>query len=239
MALAMFETADVHDHDGPLLRGALHAIERIERHEITPDEYQDEIAALFDRHPPVVELAAWTAKTLAEGRDQILYRRNTPSKAVWLQLLYMQPREVHPPHGHANLISNQVVLHGRVYLREYDRVARVNDDTVLLKLRTDKWMRVGDRIRTTAVDREVHWFGADDGPAVQLNFFIAGYQQWTFDGERPGRRGRIYFDPTGEVQADGLVFGKEISVEQAEDRFQGRMLTDFPVRRPYQMARSA
>lgn len=237
--LAVYDNADTHVYDGPLLRGALHAIDQIERHELTPDEYQQEIAALFDRYSPVDALAEWTEKALAEGRDQILYRRRSPTKVVWFQLLHMRPHEVHPPHGHANLISNQVVLHGRVYLREYDRIARVNDDTVLLKLCTDKWMQVGDRIRTTAADREVHWFGADDKPAVQLNFFIGGFQEWTFDGHRPGRNGRIYFDPTGPVQSDGFIFAKEIPVDRAEARFQGRAITDFPVRRPQPMAKSA
>jgi hypothetical protein len=226
---------DVDAYDHPLWHGAAAAIARIAAGETTPDEYQADIAALFDRISPVEALAEWTARCLAEETDQLLQRRMTPTHSVWFQLLYMGPSEAHPPHGHRDLISNQVLLHGRTYLREYDRVQRLDDRTVLLKQRSDHWMEVGDRIRTTEVDRNVHWFGSDGRPSVQLNFFITGYQKWTFDAA-PERRGRTYYDPTGEVTADGMIVGHEIPGDEAHQRFQRRLITDFPVRRPQRIA---
>jgi hypothetical protein len=230
--VSRYNLPDVHVYDAPLWRGAERAIDRLAAGALTADEYQDEIAALFDRISPVEALADWTRRCLDEAQDQVLVRRTTPTTAMWFQLLHLRPYEVHPPHGHRNLISNQVVLHGKGHLREYDRVARVDEQTVLLKLRSDRPITVGDRIRTTEVDRNVHWFGGDDQPAVQLNFFVVGYQDWTFDGARPMRRGRTYFDPTGAVQADGMILAREIPVEEAEALFQNRPITDFPVKRP-------
>ncbi len=223
MSLTETETG----YDGPLLQGALRVVERSREGLITPDEYQDEIGELFDRFPPVQVLSEWTERSLAEGRDIMLYWRTEPN-GIRFQILHMRPREVHPPHGHANLISNQLVLHGSVHLREYDRVARIDSETVLLKLRSDGWVGVGERIQTTAVDREVHWFGAGDTPAVQLNFSVGGLQHWTFDGRS---RGRVYFDPTGPVQGDGLIIAKQITAQEAEARFQGHALAEFPPRR--------
>jgi hypothetical protein len=231
MDQAVNDAAAVSLYDGPLLRGALRTVERSRRREITPDEYQDEIGELFDRHPPGVALAEWVERSLADGQDHMLYWRTAPN-AIRFQILHMRPNKVHPPHGHANLISNQVVLYGRVHLREYDRIARVDEDTVLLKLATDRWLGVGERIRTTATEREVHWFGAGETAAVQLNFSVSGLQEWTFDAHRGRTRGRVYFDPTGPVQSDGLIFGKEISLERSEAMFQGRPLSHFPPRRP-------
>jgi len=230
---------DVDAYDGPLLDGAKETIARLARGELTPDQYQDAIAALFDRIDPVAALAEWTARALEEGADQILYRRTTPTTAVWFQLLHLRAREVHPPHCHRNLISNQVLLHGRSYLREYDRVCRLDDSTLLLKLRSDRWMSVGDRIRTTEIDRNAHWFCADDAPAVQLNFFVVGYQDWLFDRHLPARRGRTYLDPTLRATPDGLIVTPEISVEVSEAKFQGRPILDFPQPAPEHPAAAA
>ena len=159
----------------------------------------------------------------------MLYRLQTDRLRIWFQLLHMHPYEVHPPHGHRDLISNQMVLDGRCWLREYDRVARIDDSTVLLKLRSDRELKVGDRIRTTEVDRNVHWFGAEAEGAVQLNFFVTGFQEWHFDSHLTRRYGRSYYDPTGPLTRDGLIVGKEIPVEEAEARFQNRSLLQFPV----------
>ena len=222
---------DVDAYHHPLWDGASAAIGRIAAGEITPDEYQAEIAELFDRISPVAALAEWTSRCLAEQADQILQRAMTPSNVMWFQLLYMQPNEAHPMHGHRDLISNQVLLHGRTYLREYDRVQRIDESTVLLKLRSDGWMKIGDRISTTEVDRNVHWFGPGDEPAVQLNFFITGYQRWTFDAD-PGRRGRTYYDATREATEDGLIVGHEIPADEAHQRFQFAPIHSLPIPRP-------
>lgn len=222
---------DVDAWDHPLWTGAEAVIEKIKAGKLTPDQYQAEIAELFDRISPVEALAEWTAKALEEGADQILQRRMTPANTMWFQLLHMQPHEAHPPHGHRDLISNQVVLSGRVYLREYDRVQRIDEQTVLLKLRSDGWREVGDRIRTTEVDRNVHWFGSGDTASVQLNFFLTGCQRWTFDAN-PGRRGRTYYDVTREATADGLIIGHEISGEEAHQRFQFAPVAECPIPQP-------
>jgi hypothetical protein len=218
---------DIDAFDHPLWHGAAAAIARLGAGETTPDGYQAEIGDLFRRIPPVAALADWTQRCLTEKTDLVLQRRSSPSHSVWFQLLHMHGSEAHPPHGHRNLISNQVLLHGRTYLREYDRIQRIDEHTVLLKLRSDGWMAVGDRIGTTEVDRNVHWFGSDENPAVQLNFFITGYQAWTFDAA-PERRGRTYYDVTGEVTADGLIVARELTSEEAHRRFQHRMPSEFP-----------
>jgi hypothetical protein len=219
---------DVDAYDGALWQGAAAVIARLDAGDLTPDQYQAEIWELFDRIDPVEALADWTAKCLDEGEDQILQRRMSQEHVMWFQLLHMKPLEAHPPHGHRDLISNQVLLAGRTYLREYDRVQRLDEETVLLKLRSDGWMKVGDRIQTTEVDRNVHWFGSDDQPSVQLNFFITGYQRWTFDAN-PARRGRTYYDPTQAATEDGLIIAKEIPGDEAHRRYQFAAISDFPV----------
>ena len=205
------------------------AIHALGRHAITPDEYIARIGALHRSIDLVAELRPWIAKALDERTDQVLNQMTTPAKSWTMQLLYLDPGEVHPPHCHHNLISTQVVLEGRVYAREWDRVARLAPDEILLRTRTDRWFGIGDRFETTEVSRNAHWFCADAKPAVMLNFYILGFQEWTFDP--PGTKGRRMLDPTHGAQRDGLIVARELPLEQGYLRFGDTAIETIPLPR--------
>jgi hypothetical protein len=223
---------DVDTYQGPLALESLRLIAELKARRLTPDTFQDCIRALHESLDLRRELADWIDRTLAGRKDQVLNQKTLPDVAHTLQLLYLEPREVHPPHCHHNLISTQVVLSGRVYVREYDRVARIDDDTILLRLRTDRWFGVGDTMQTTEVERNAHWFAADDQPAVLLNFYILGYQDWTFDSKGSRNKGRRMLDPTVRAQGDGLILGKEIPLEEGYVRFGNKPIDSFPIPAP-------
>jgi hypothetical protein len=208
---------DVDTYQDRLWTEADKLIRKLDRHEITPDAYIADVRALHQGMDLPTELKPWIERALAERKDQVLNQMTTPAKSWTMQLLYLEPHEVHPPHHHHNLISTQVVLHGRVYAREWDRVARLAPDQVLLRTVTDRWFAVGDRFETTEISRNAHWFCADDKPAVMLNFYILGFQQWTFDP--PGTKGRRMLDPTFGVQDDGLIIAKELPLAEGYQRF--------------------
>ncbi len=208
---------DVDVYQDRLWTEAQGLIERLDRHEISPDGYIDGVRALHGGMNLPEELAPWIEKALIERKDQVLNQKTTLTKSWTMQLLYLEPNEVHPPHCHHNLISTQVVLKGRVYAREWDRVARVKEDVILLRTRTDRWFEVGDRFETTEVSKNAHWFCADDKPAVMLNFYILGFQEWTFDP--PGSKGRRMLDPTYGVQSDGMILARETPIEEGYLRF--------------------
>jgi len=220
---------DVDTYQERLWTGAQALIGRLDRHEITPDDYIDGVRELHRGMDLAAELKPWIERALAERKDQILNQKTTPEKSWTMQLLYLDPGEVHPPHCHHNLISTQVVLEGRVYAREWDRVARVAPDTLLLRTRTDRWFGIGDRFETTEVSRNAHWFCADDKPAVMLNFYILGFQEWTFDP--PGTKGRRMLDPTNGVQSDGLIVARELPLEEGYLRFGDRAIEAIPLPR--------
>ncbi|MCC7272905.1 MAG: hypothetical protein IT561_09560, partial [Alphaproteobacteria bacterium] len=203
-------------------------LERLARRELTVDGFQDAIARLHAELDLPRLLAPWIERSLAERRNQVLYRRTFATGRETIQLFNLEPHEVHPPHGHHNIVSTQVVLAGRVRCREYDRVARLDADTLLLRPRFDGWLEVGDAMRTTEVERNVHWFAAGDAPAVMLNFSAYGYQDWTFDGkDRPFRRSLV--DPAQGTTPDGLAIAREADVETVYARFGGRPIDDFPL----------
>jgi quercetin dioxygenase-like cupin family protein len=220
---------DVDTYRERLWTDAEKLIGALDRRAITPDGYIDGVRALHASMDLPAELRPWIDKALAERADQVLNQMTTPAKSWTMQLLYLEPGEVHPPHCHHNLISTQVVLHGRVYAREWDRVARLGPDTILLRTRTDRWFGIGDRFETTEVSRNAHWFCADDKPAVMLNFYILGFQEWTFDP--PGGKGRRMLDPTYGAQGDGMIVAREVPLEEGYRRFGDVPIESIPLPR--------
>lgn len=220
----------VDDWDGPMKHWAHELVDRLRAGSLGIEAFQHEVALRFADPALLEELAPAVTRALATASDVVFWRRDDGRWRDTLQLLYLAPREVHPPHGHHNLVSNQMCVSGRIYMREYDRLSRLADDRLLLRIASDCWIGPGRCIATTEFSRNVHWFAADDSPAVMLNFYLLGYQQHTFDP--PGevrRRGRQMIDPTREATRDGYVVGHEIALAEGYSRFGLRAITDFPV----------
>ncbi|WP_114947832.1 hypothetical protein [Microvirga calopogonii] len=219
---------DITDIDHPLVHRSVELIGRLRRRELTPAQYQVAVKAMHDELDLTNSLAPWIEQTLAAKQDVVLYRRTGKAHREAIQLFYIDPNVFHPPHCHHNILSTQLVLVGKAHVREFDRIARLSEDTLLMRLKRDAWIGPGEALRTTEIDNNCHWFGAGDEPVVMLNFNAYGYQDWTFNPkDRPLRRNLI--DPTYGRNPDGLLIGKEVSVEEAYSKFGGRPLSDFPI----------
>jgi|SRR5215204_53552 len=219
---------NITDIDIPVVRRSLELIEKLRRSELKPDAYQRAVQVMQEELDLPRTLAPWIERTLEEKQDIVVYRRTGKTHREALQFFYIDPNVFHPPHCHHNILSTQLMLRGRCHSREYDRIARLSDDTLLLRLRFDGWIGPGEALRASEIDRNCHWFGAGDEPVVMLNFNAYGYQDWTFNPkDRPLRRNLV--DPTYGKNGDGLIIAKEVSVEEAYAKFGGRPLSDFPV----------
>jgi hypothetical protein len=218
---------DITDFNHPFVTSVVSAIEQLKIGELTPMMYQQVIENIIASHNLGVTLRPWIDRALAEKKDQVLYRRTGKSHREGIQLFYLEKNILHPPHCHHNILSTQLMLVGRVYAREYDRIARLTPKSLLLRLRTDRWMLPGDALVASELDKNCHWFGAGDEPAVMLNLNAYGYQDWTFNPkDRPLLRNLV--DPTVGKNADGLYIAEEVSAEEAYAKFGGRPLEDFP-----------
>jgi hypothetical protein len=220
---------DVDSYCGPLKSRCLALVDKLLHRELNVDEYQQQAQRIVTDPATLQELEPLIANALSERKDQVMFRRQDGPRRTTLQLLYVAPHEVHPPHAHHNLISNQMNVSGRCYVREYDRVARIDDRTLLLRLAQDGWFQVGDLMQTTEVYRNAHWFAAAEEPCVVLNFYLLGFQSWTFDPPAASRRkGRQLVDPTLASQEDGLIVAKEVDFQLGYGKFAGRAISDFP-----------
>jgi hypothetical protein len=194
---------------------------------LTPARFQRAIAELTRSTGFVASFRALVERTLSEKQDQVLYRKTTATHREGIQTFYLAQNVLHPPHCHHNVLSTQTMLHGQIHAREYDRIARLSEDTLLMRLSRDAWLGPGESIQASEVDRNCHWFGAGDEPAVMLNFHAYGYQEWTFN---PKERAHVrnLVDPTFLRGPDGMMIAKEIGVTEAYTKFGGRPLSDFP-----------
>ncbi|MGE0718295.1 MAG: hypothetical protein AB7P02_22805 [Alphaproteobacteria bacterium] len=225
MNTRMGDEPDVAAIDHPLVNESRALLERLGRRELTVEAYQAEVVRLHDRLDLPRLLRPYVEMALA-GETPILYRRTFPGGREAIQLFAIAAGEVHPPHAHHNIVSTQMVVSGLIRCREYDRVARLGPDTVLLRRRFDGWMETGQSMHTTELERNVHWFAADEAPAVVLNFSAYGYQDWTFDPkDRPLRRGLI--DPTAGTTPDGYLVGREVGPDVAYTKFAGVPIDAF------------
>jgi hypothetical protein len=228
---------DVTDVDHPLVAGSTRLIDQLRQRRLTVDDFLTAIGTLHRDLDVVGSLTPWIERALTEHKNQILYRITAKDTRETIQLYYLEPYEVHPPHCHHNVISTQVVLRGRLRVREYDRIARCGPDTILLRLRADTRLNPGDSLRTCEVERNAHWFAAPSAPAVVLNFNVYGFQDWTFDPkDRPLQRRLI--DPTLVASPDGLIVARELALEDGYRKFANRSLDSFAIPRPPAVASS-
>jgi hypothetical protein len=219
---------DILDIHNPFIDAAVALVDRLARRGINPSRYMAEVGRLLDSMDLKTVLKPWLDKAMDEQQDQFLFRRTRPGHREGISIFYLARSVFHPPHCHHNILSTQYMLTGRVQMREYDRVARLSSDTLLLKPRAEGRIGPGEALRATEVDRNCHWFCSGDEPALMLNFNAYGFQDWTFNPkDRPLLRNLV--DPTYAVSPDGLIVAREIAVEEAYAKFGGRPISDFPL----------
>ncbi|TVR00620.1 MAG: hypothetical protein EA398_11120 [Deltaproteobacteria bacterium] len=179
-------------------------------------------AGEFDRwldHPSGVE-PGYVRVGLSTCRDFSPHRR-------WrLQVYHVAPGTAAPPHAHFDLGSFMLVLRGSLHVREYERVGGDGESHVVLRCVHDGMLGVGEHSCSTQQGRNVHWFCANDEPAVALNLNLRGWEDIR-DEDLFGRSGRRYVDPTAVPDADGRIHAPIIGVEQAEERFGTTRLDAF------------
>jgi hypothetical protein len=218
---------DVEPEPSPLVDRLLALIERFGTRDIDVASFQKAVRATLACH--VADLERATEQALRQRADQPIARKSWPGRDYTIQIIYIRPREVHPCHHHHNVVSTQMVLAGRVFGREYERIARRPDGMLLLRPLAEGWFERGNAMQSSEMSRNVHWFAAADEPAAMFNFNIRGYEEATFD-PRDGRPlGRRLLDATLGNAGDGLILAREIDPAEAYERFGSRPLDAFPL----------
>jgi len=202
-------------------------IENLRAGTIDVDTFQSQTLACFSGFIAQGRMDAAAGATSADNSSSWLLKRHIDHRRYSVLCYRVNNGEAHPPHHHHNLISSQILLHGKLHLREYERVKRNSDGTLVLKLASDAIIGPGDQFCASEWSRNVHWFCAVDGPAIIFNTNVRGFEHSTFDTDLD-KFGRLYVDPT-HYREDGLIETREFDEVTAHDLFGRRSLEQFPV----------
>ncbi len=220
-------------YSGPLLDRIDELVSRLDRREITPEQFVAEIHRRYRDVDLKSEFNEWlddtpgyrVARLLYQQYDQIEERSKDRKRT--LTLFYVPPGSSHPPHAHHNAASVQCVLKGTVHVRQYERVARYDQRTLEIRPIADGILRPYESILMTERLRNVHWFGASEQPAIILNYSVNGGLRDTFDPVDQRVAGRYYVDPTAGENAGGSILAPEIGLEAAHEKFASHALSEF------------
>ena len=228
---------------GPIA-GTVHRLtEAVARQEIPAEQLLDELQSTFDETDMAAEFASWTDTWPSGEKVERWLCRRRPGDFLRgprhpgtmqdlnmrLKLFYLKPHRSEPPHYHNMMASLQCVISGRIYCRQYDRVARTDENVVMIRPVSQRELTVGQTFRTTDHKDNVHWFGTEDEPAVVLDFYIEGkaLYETPFEPDAKRSHGRHYLDPTGQPDADNLIAAGELGVEEAYRRFASKSILSF------------
>lgn len=218
-------------YQGPLVETIRGLNAKLDRGAITPEEF----VGAFDAHCRALDMEAELAGLLDEpaGVVQPIGFRQLLVNDLWgtrgrLWLFFAPVGVTYPPHAHHDMLSAQHVVRGRVHLRQYERVTRLDAETLGIRPSSDRILEPGGAILMTEFLDNVHWFGAEEGPAVILNFHRSAEPSRTFDPRDGHRARRYYVEPTGAPRPDGLIAAPHMTGEEARVRFGRRPIKDFP-----------
>jgi hypothetical protein len=222
---------DVEPDDSATTRDIIAAIDALGAGRINADAFHVGVMDIL-RHVPVVEVyEPYLRKAIETRADAIIFRESRVERDWQMQVIHIAEGEVHPPHGHHNVISVQAVLSGTLHVREYDRLARASADEWTVRPLVDQIFYPGEAMQTTDARRNVHWFAAVGGPASMLNLNIRGFERETFY-PRNAVLGRRLLDPTLGLAEDApfpTLRARVLEPEAAYAKFAGRPLSDFPM----------
>jgi len=219
--ISLLNLVNVHDeghglYKGPAVKKLDNFLERFYTGKDNPDELSQEINDWAHNINLTKEFDPWLRRT----KDSHLNLRVRPRKKFRLSLYYLSPHSSHPPHSHHRLSSVQILIKGRMQLREYHTVQFEKKELKLRKV-IQRDLVPYEPFFTSRDYHNVHWFGTYDEPALILsysvNFGILGkYNLWG----RPVN-GRYYVDANLKPSKEGIIKAPLLTEDQAARNFSG------------------
>ena len=226
---------DVAPDDSETTRQIIALIDEMGEGAMDPAAFHASVLTVLRRHSPWTAYRRFIDAALTLREDQIMARASFGGRDWQLQAIYLEDGEVHPPHGHHNVVSLQGVLTGALHVREFERLDILSDGDWTVRPLADQIFGPGDALQSSDLSRNIHWFAAVGGPAVMLNLNIRGYEANTFmpEGSTLGRRLLDLTLGVVEIDAIGPILrGRVLAPTDAYERFATRPMSDFPLPGP-------
>ncbi len=200
----------------------LHAISKdVADHKVKDVEYQKSLESLygrvdlpallktldFERMAKQVDYPAVGARSLPPDFSRV---SGLPTDLVFgRQIFAMAKGRSVIPHGHDNMATGFLVLHGKLRGRHWDRVED-HKDHYLIRPTIDRNFEPGEFSTISDHKDNVHWFTAESDHAFIFNIHVNDT-----DPGNPKKPGRVYIDPLGEKVSGGLIKAPKITYGKA------------------------
>ena len=113
------------------------------------------------------------------------------------------------PHGHSNMATAFLILHGKLRGRHYDRLED-QPSHFIIRPTIDRTFTAGECSTVSDFKDNVHWFQAQSEVAYIFNIHVMGV-----DPKAAVPTGRLYLDPEGEKLGGGLIRARRIDHDEA------------------------
>ena len=117
------------------------------------------------------------------------------------------------PHGHSNMCTGFIILHGTFAGKHYDRVED-HAKHYLIRPTIDRAFKAGEFSTISDHKDNVHWFKATSDTGFIFNIHVIGY-----DPTIKVASGRLYLDPDGEKTKGGLIVAKKMTSEECHRKY--------------------
>jgi hypothetical protein len=129
-------------------------------------------------------------------------------------VLILREGEQIPPHGHSRVVSGFYVLEGEVAVRHFDRVRDLGDKVLVRKV-FDAVVQPGGYTTNSEHHNNIHWLAGMVPVSYLFRITVLGTPTLPF--RSGGQSDRLYVDPSGEADNDGLIAAPYITEEQAKN----------------------
>jgi hypothetical protein len=205
---------DLHGRCGDLRGGAIPAT-----------VWQDEVTALLSRLPlddllRLIDFEALIARLRlpddrATAEDPVFPPLDgVPERTSYIRRVFVlaEDRAI-VPHGHQNMVSGHLVIHGRLRVRHFERV-RDEPEHLILRPTIDRQSRPGAATTVSDQRDNVHWLVATSKIAATFDVIVPD-----LDPARPTRF-MDFVDPRrGEAIGDGLIRTPRLGVDEVFLRY--------------------
>ena len=178
----------------------------LEKNIVSASEAKKKISNLFHSNKSLQNHFLSLANN-SKSKLKIVGNQIRPFKRIRFGIIYLENQEYEPLHYHNGFISFQIVIKGKCILDECDKIG-INKNNIIYRPYERQTLNENDVMLNYSKYRDIHGFGAIDGPAYILSIgkyygFLGKFQ---ILNKLNITNNRLYIDIKNSKKIDSKLF---------------------------------
>lgn len=178
----------------------------LEKNIVSASEAKKKISNLFHSNKSLQNHFLSLANN-SKSKLKIVGNQIRPFKRIRFGIIYLENQEYEPLHYHNGFISFQIVIKGKCILDECDKIG-INKNNIIYRPYERQTLNENDVMLNYSKYRDIHGFGAIDGPAYILSIgkyygFLGKFQIFN---KLNITNNRLYIDVKNSKKIDSKLF---------------------------------